>query len=55
MLSLKAQEIQDDSWVYCKQVQEMPIRTLPEAVLYQGQGDMGEVLPRLCYKEQEFC
>ena len=33
----------------------MPLRTLPEAVLYQGQGDIGEVLLRLHYKEQELC
>ena len=42
------------SWFYCKQVQEKPLRTLTEVVLYQGQSDKGEVLPRLCYKEQEF-
>ena len=45
----------DDSWFYCKQVQETPLRTLLEAVLYQGQGNKGEVLPRLRYKEREFC
>ena len=33
----------------------MPLPTLPEAVLYQGQGDKGEVVPRLRYQEQEFC
>ena len=55
MLSLKAQKMQNDSWFYCKQVQEMPLRTLPEAVLYQGQGDNWEILQRLRYKEQEFC
>ena len=33
----------------------MSLRTLPEAVLYQGQGDIGEVLSRLRYKEQELC
>ena len=35
-LSLKAQETQDDSWFYSKQVQEMHQRTLREAVVYQG-------------------
>ena len=29
----------------------MPLRTLPEAVAYQGQGEKGEVLPRHRYKE----
>ena len=33
----------------------MPLPTLPEAVLYQGQGDKREVVPRLRYKEREFC
>ena len=33
----------------------MPLPTLPEAVLYQGHGDKGEVVPRLRYKEREFC
>ena len=51
LLSLKAQKTQDDSWFYCKQVQEMPLRTLPETVVYQGQVDKGKVLPRHCYKE----
>ena len=55
LFSLKAQKTQDYSWFYCKQVQEIPLRTLPEAVLYQGQGDKGEVVPRLRYQEQEFC
>ena len=32
--SLKAQKTQDDSWFYCKQVQEMHLRTLPETVIY---------------------
>ena len=32
LLSLKAQKTQDDSWFYCKQVQEMHLRTLPETV-----------------------
>ena len=33
LLSLKAQKRQNDSWFYCKQVQEMSQRTLPEAVV----------------------
>ena len=51
LLSLKEPKTQDDSWFYCKQVQEMPLRTLPETVVYQGQVDKGEVLPRHRYKE----
>ena len=51
LLSLKEQKTQDDSWFYCKQVQEMPLRTLPETVVYQGQADKGDVLPRHRYKE----
>ena len=51
LLSLKEPKTQDDSWFYCKQVQEMPLRTLPETVVYQGQVDKGEVLPRNRYKE----
>ena len=52
LLSFKVQKIRDDSWFYCKQVQEMPVcTTLREAVLYQGQGNLGEVLPRLRYTE----
>ena len=47
----KAQKTQDDSWFYCKQVQEMHQRTLPEAVVYQGHVDKTEVLPRYRYKE----
>ena len=42
---------QDDGWFYCKQVQEMPLRTLSETVAYQGQVHKGEVLPRHRYKE----
>ena len=34
LLSLEAQKVQDDSWFYCKQVQKMPLRTLPETVVY---------------------
>ena len=33
----------------------MPLHTLPEAVLYLGQGHKGEILPRLHFKEQEVC
>ena len=51
LLSLKAQKTQDDSWFYCKQVQEMHLRTLPETLLYQGHVDKREVLPRHRYKE----
>ena len=29
----------------------MALRTLPEAAVYQGQGEMGEALPRNRYKE----
>ena len=29
----------------------MALRTLPEAAVYQGQGEVGEVLPRNRYKE----
>ena len=39
LLSLKQQKTQDDSWFYCKQVQEMPLRTLPGTVVYRGQVD----------------
>ena len=51
LLSLKAQKTQDDSWFYCMQIQEMPLRTLPETVVCQGQVDKGEVLSRRHYKE----
>ena len=47
----KEQKTQDDSWFYCKQVQEMHQRTLPEAVVYQGHVDKREVLSRHRYKE----
>ena len=36
LLTLKEQKTEDDSWFYFIQVQEMPLRTLPEAVVYQG-------------------
>ena len=42
--------MQYDSF-YCKQVQEMPLRTLPGTVVYRGQVDKGEVLSRHRYKE----
>ena len=51
LLSLKAQKTQDDSWFYCKQVQEMPPRKLPKTVVYQDQVDKGEALSRHHYKE----
>ena len=51
LLSLKEQKSQDDSWFYCKQVQEMPLRTLPEKVVYRGQVDKGKVLSRHRYNE----
>ena len=51
LLSLKAQKTQADSWFYCMQIQEMPLRTLPETVVHQGQLDKGEVLSRHRYKE----
>ena len=54
LLSLKAQKTQDDSWFYCKQVQEMHQRTLPGAVAYQVHVDKREVLPRHRYKETRF-
>ena len=51
LLSLKAQKRLDDSWFYCKQVQETALCTLLEAFVYQGQGDKGQVLPRCRSKE----
>ena len=51
LLLLKAQRTQDDGWFYCKQVQEMPPRTLPKTVVYQDQVDKGEALSRHRYKE----
>ena len=54
-LYLKVQKLQDNILFYCKEVQKMPLRTLPEAVLYLGQGHKGEILPRLHFKEQEVC
>ena len=42
LLSLKEQKTQDNSWFYFKQVQEMPLRTLPETVVFRGQADTGE-------------
>ena len=45
------QRTQDDSWFYCKQVQEMPPRTLPKTVVHKDQVDKGEALSRHRYKE----
>ena len=39
LLSLKEQKTEDNSWFYCKQVQGMPLRTPPGAVVYQGRVD----------------
>ena len=50
LLSFEAQKTQDDSWFYCKKVQEMLPRTLPETAVYQSQVDKGEVLLRHRYK-----
>ena len=41
LLSIKEQNTQGDSWFYCKQVQEIPLRTPPETVVHQGQVDKG--------------
>ena len=53
LLSLNAQKTQDGSWFYCMQIQEMPLRTLPEAVVYRGQAQVGggEVVSRHRNKE----
>ena len=53
LLSLKEPKTQDDSWFYCKQVQEMPLCTeMPlGTVVFRGQVDKGEVLSRHRYKE----
>ena len=51
MLSFKAQKTQSDSWFYCKDVQEMTLRVLPQAVVYQGKGGKREVLPTHPYKK----
>ena len=51
LLSFKEKKMQDNSWFYCKQVREMPLRTLRETVVYQGQMDKGGVLPRHRNKE----
>ena len=51
LLSFKEKKTQDNSWFYCKQVREMPLRTLRETVVYQGQMDKGGVLPRHRNKE----
>ena len=44
---------QDNGWSYCKQLQEMHVRTLPKTAVYQGQVNKGRVLPRHCYKERK--
>ena len=44
LLSLKEQKTQDDSWFYCKQVLERPLRTLPWTVAYRGQVDKGSTV-----------
>ena len=44
LLSLKEQKSQDNSWFYCKQIQEMPLRTLPWTVVYWGQVDKGSTI-----------
>ena len=49
LLSLKVQNTLVDSWFYCMQIQEIPLRALPETVVYQGQLDKGEVLSRYRY------
>ena len=54
LLSLKAQKTQDDSWFYCKQVQEMHQHTLPEAVVYQGHVDKREYCQGIVIKKREF-
>ena len=48
---LKHKKTQGDSWFYCRQIQEMLLCKLPQAVAYQGQGDKGEARPINCYKE----
>ena len=55
LLSLKTNKMQDDSWLYCKQIQEMPLRTLPEKLVYRSQVDKVEVLLKHRYKKREFC
>ena len=51
VVTLKVQRTQDDSWFYCKQVQEMPPRTLPKTVVHKDQVNKGEALSRHRYKE----
>ena len=55
LLSLKAQKTQDDSWFYCKQVQEMHQRTLPEAVVYKVMLTRGKYCQDIVIKKREFC
>ena len=54
LLSLKAQKTQDDSWFYCKQVQEMHQRTLPEAVVYKVMLTRGKYCQDIVIKKREF-
>ena len=55
LLSLKTNKMQDDSWLYCKQIQEMSLRTLPEKLVYRSQVDKVGVLLRHRYRKREFC
>ena len=52
---LKSKQTQDDSWFYRKQGQEMPLLTLPETVVYQGQVDKGKYCQDIIIKKKEFC
>ena len=54
LLSLKVQKTQDDSWFYCKQVQEMHQRTLPEAVVYKVMLTRGKYCQDIVIKKREF-
>ena len=49
---LKEQKTQNNSWFCCKQVQEMPIRALPETVVYQGQVDKGKYCQDIVIKKR---
>ena len=56
LLSLKAQKTQEGSWFYCKQVQEMHLRTLTEIVVYQGHVDKRDKYCQdIVKKKREFC
>ena len=50
---IRRKKTQDDGWSYCKQLQEMLVRTLPKTAVYQGQVNKGRVMPRHCYKERK--